>query len=209
MQQAWRLHYKRLRPEQLDAVHNSSMATVSDYSSNSGKFSTSSFTDSIKNSLSDEKILQISYDGSREDEEQEPVDSEGNDSERGCHHRPDDEVDGEISGAVKDDNEQFEWSGGASGEASETFPEEPASEGELEGMCDEFWTQGNQGSWANSEFDEWKDYHEDDKAVALQSDEERLHEFEDILGPEEHAELWESHQYSTFQVCNLTVTFLS
>ena len=75
MQQAQHLHYKRLRPEQLDAVHDSSMATVSDYSSNSGKFSTSSFTDSVKNSLSDEKILQIGYDGSREDEEQEPVDS--------------------------------------------------------------------------------------------------------------------------------------
>ena len=64
-QQAWCLHYKQLRPEQLDAVHNSSMATVSDYSSNSRKFSTSSFTDSVKNSLLDEKILQIGYDGSR------------------------------------------------------------------------------------------------------------------------------------------------
>ena len=43
-----------------------------------------------------------------------------------------------------------------------------------------------------SKFDEWRDYNEDDETAALQSDEERLHEFEDILGPEEHAELWES-----------------
>lgn len=194
-QQARRLHYNRLRPEQLEAVHDSATATVSDYSSYFSSDSdmlepplaTSSFN-STKGSLSEENTHQIFYEGSGEDE------VEGNDSERG--YMPElEEEDGEVGRDVQDDNEHFEWNHAGGSARDEDSEEEP----EGEGFCgDDF--RSNQGS--NSEFDEWKDYHEDDERAALQSDEERLHEFEDILGPEEHAELWETRLYFIF--CNLT-----
>ena len=44
-----------------------------------------------------------------------------------------------------------------------------------------------------SEFDEWKDFDEVNEAAL--SDEEKLQEFEEILGAEEYAELWASRLY--------------
>lgn len=196
--QGRRLHYKRLTRQQLDAVQDSATATVSDHSSYSVNLSSdaleaprpptsSSFVKSTKGSesLSDENMDQIDYDGSGEDEGQEP-------NQRG--YRPDEE-DGEITGSgaagavdTVDDNEHFEWSGGEDNEANMVSVQPEGGEG----LGDDIWSD------QDSEFDVWKDYHEDNEAAALQSDEERLHEFEDILGPEEQAELWESRVYSTF-----------
>jgi hypothetical protein len=202
-QQARRLHYKRLKPEQLDAVRDSA---VSDYSSISERFSdvlqaleaptTARKSNSVKDSSSDENIHQFGYDGTDSDSEEvekhEPVEDEEtrsgytSDEESGYTSKADE------GGGVQDEKGHFyrtrsegEESGSGSGE----------SEGEA--LEEDLWS--DQGS----EFDEWKAYHEDDEAAAFKSDEERLHEFEDILeGPAEHAELWESRLYFTFS--NLT-----
>jgi hypothetical protein len=176
---------------------------VSDYSSYSENVSESSDPDALqaleaqtqarssnsaRGSSSEENKHEIGYDGSGEDEDEDSEPQElllvegGNDSERG-YTRPDE--DGEVGAVVQEDHD---------GEESE------AGSGEGEGLEDDVQFWSDQGS--DSEFDEWKDYHEDDEAAALQSDEERLHEFEDILGAAEHAELWETRLYFSF--CNPT-----
>jgi hypothetical protein len=191
-QRVRRNHYKRLSSEQLGAAQDSATATVSDYSSYSGEnlssdsdalqaleAQTLACSNSAKGSSSEESKHEISYDGSGgEDEERELLVDGGN--ERGSSYtRPDEDGLGEVSRVVQEDND---------GDESEAGSGEP----EGEGLEDDFWS--DQGT----EFDEWRDYHEDDEAAALQSDEERLQEFEDILGPEETAELWESRLCFTF-----------
>ena len=183
-QQARRNHYKRLRPEQFDAVQYSESA-VSDNSSFSELFSSDSDLllamggPGLPLACSSDFISatsQIGYDESGEDEERELEGGEkgfGRDEDGAARVQVDFDTGKEDLVRTRSDGEE---SGDGSGQ----------------------WSDSDQGS----EFDEWKAYHEDDEAAALQSDEDRLHEFEDMLGPEEHAELWKSRLYLTF--CNST-----
>ena len=189
--QARRRHYKRLQPEQLDAVQESAALDYSSYSSYSEKFLSDSDSDVLEaptiasssnfarpsGSSSDETIHQSrvtgSPDGSVEDE----------DSQRELVESNEPGYTGDRAVPGQDDKEHFKR---GNGEESEGEGSSGQSASEREGL--EHDISSDQGS----DFDEWRDYNEDDETAALQSDEERLHEFEDILGPEEHAELWES-----------------
>jgi hypothetical protein len=188
--QVRRRHYKQVRdkPEQCDGAQDSATATEFDYSSCSEKKTsdavetpTSSYSlNFIKGSSSVENLnSQVGYDGSKEeseDEEQVQVEVD----ERG--HSQDEDVD-ITSSAVEDDKEQT-----SSGDESDVV-----SEGLGLGLG------GGQGFEDHgSKFDEWREYREDDETAAIQSDVERLQEFDDILGAEEQAELWESHLCFTF-----------
>lgn len=190
-QQARRNHYKRLRPEQFDAVQYSESA-VSDNSIFSEKVSSDSDTlqamegpgllpTLASSSGFNSATSQIGYDESGEDEEPELV--EGDVNFKGFS-----QTFGRDEGGAADKEHLIRTR--SVGEESEDGSGEP----EGEALEDDYGQWSDQGS----EFDEWKAYHEDDEAAALQSDEERLHEFEDILGPEQHAELWKSRQYLTF-----------
>lgn len=104
-QQAQRRHYKQLRPEQLDDAQDSATGTISDSSSYSDKFSSSSANDSDTHEAPPKPSCssRLNYDGSEEEGEQglESNDSDG--SRRGHGTRDGDaEITHAGSGAVQD-----------------------------------------------------------------------------------------------------------
>jgi hypothetical protein len=201
--QVRRRHYKQ-RPQQYGEAKDSETATESVKSTSSSEKKLSDTVETSSKTSDEDLHHQVGYDGSGEDEEQAlEVDERGHsfDEDSDVNITSEDELEEQAQVEVEERGHSFDEDVKITIAAE--YDEEHTGSGEesdatsnSEGLASE----GGQGFEDDHglEFDEWKEYCEDEETAALHSDEERLREFDDILGPEEHAELWESRLCFTF-----------